>query len=187
MLDTHFPATLHGDIVATLGLNLDDASELREGAQASADYTTAERRRRDPGFRERVLSAYEYRCCVCAFDLRIGHAPAVLKAAHIQWHHVGGPDIEPNGLSLCALHQKLFDLGVFTVEPAERRVVFSRHAISGGRGMADELQFHGRAIHAPQQADLLPVPEFLAWNTKIVFKTPVRQLVLAAATPHAAR
>ena len=96
---------------------------------------TAERRRRDPGFRERVLRAYEYRCCVCGFDLRIGHTPAGLEAAHIQWHHVGGPDIEPNGLSLCALHHKLFDLGVFTVEPAEHRVVFSQHAISGGRGM----------------------------------------------------
>ena len=47
---------------------------------------------------------------------------------------MGGPDIEPNGLSLCALHHKLFDLGVFTVEPAEHRVVFSQHAISGGRG-----------------------------------------------------
>ena len=63
-----------------------------------------------------------------------------------QWHHVGGPDIEPNVLSLCALHHKLFDLGVFTVEPAEHRVVFSQHAISGGRGMEGELQFHGRAI-----------------------------------------
>jgi hypothetical protein len=26
--------------------------------------------------------------------------------------HVGGPDIEANGLSLCALPHKLFDLGV---------------------------------------------------------------------------
>lgn len=187
VLDTCFPATLHGDIVATLGLDLDGARELRDGAAALADYTAAERRRQDPGFRERVLRAYEYRCCVCGFDLRIGHTPAGLEAAHIQWHHVGGPDIEPNGLSLCALHHKLFDLGVFTVEPAEHRVVFSQHAISGGRGMEGELQFHGRAIHAPQHVDLLPAPEFLAWNTHNVFKTPARHVVLAGATPRAAR
>ena len=186
VLDTCFPATLHADIVATLGLDLDGTSELRDGAQALGDYATAERRRRDPGFRERVLRAYEYRCCVCGFDLRIGHTPAGLEAAHIQWHHVGGPDIEPNGLSLCALHHKLFDLGVFTVEPAEHRVVFSQHAISGGRGMEGELQFHGRAIHAPQHADLLPAAEFLAWNTKNVFKTPARQ-VLSGATTQTAR
>jgi putative restriction endonuclease len=176
VLDTHFPATLHADIVATLGLNLDGASELRDGVPAPADYTIAERRRRDPGFRERVLRAYEYRCCVCGFDLRIGHTPAGLEAAHIQWHHVGGPDIEPNGLSLCALHHKLFDLGVFTVEPAEHRVIFSQHAISGGRGMDGELRFHGRAIHSPQHSDLLPAPEFLAWNSTNVFKRPARHV-----------
>jgi putative restriction endonuclease len=186
VLDTYFPATLHADIVATLGLDLDVASELRDGAPAPTDYTTAERRRLDPGFRERVLRAYEYRCCVCGFDLRIGHTPAGLEAAHIQWHHVGGPDIEPNGLSLRALHHKLFDLGVFTVEPEEHRVVFSQHAISGGRGMEGELQFHGRAIHPPQHADLLPAPEFLARNTKNVFKTPARQM-LSGATTQAAR
>jgi putative restriction endonuclease len=187
VLATYFPATLHLDIVATLGLDLDGASELRDGAPALTDYTNVERRRRDPGFRERVLRAYEYRCCVCGFDLRIGHTPAGLEAAHIQWHHVGGPDIEPNGLSLCALHHKLFDLGVFTVEPAEHRVVFSQHAISGARGMEGELQFHGCAIHAPQHADLLPAPAFLAWNTKNVFKTPARQVGLAGATPPATR
>jgi putative restriction endonuclease len=90
------------------------------------------------------------------FDLRIGLTPAGLEAARIQWHHVGGPDIEPNGLSLCALHHKLFDVGAFTVEPSEHRVVFSQHAISGGRGMAGELPFHGRAIHPPQHGCLHP-------------------------------
>ena len=187
LLDAYFPATLRADIAATLGLDLDETSEVRDIASPAAGYINAKRRRRDPSFRERVLRAYEYRCCVCGFDLRIGHMPAGLEAAHIQWHHVGGPDIEPNGLSLCALHHKLFDLGVFTVEPAENRIIFSQHAISGGRGMEGELQFHGRALHAPQHTDLLPAPEFLAWNTKNVFKTPARHVALAGATPHAAR
>lgn len=185
-LETHFPATLHADIVATLGLELDGANELREGATAALDHTTAARRRRDPGFRDRVLRAYEYRCCVCGFDLRIGHMPAGLEAAHIQWHHVGGPDIETKGLSLCALHHKLFDLGVFTVEPTQHRVVFSQHAVSASQGMASELQFHGRAIHPPQHVDLLPAPEFLAWNTQNLFKTPARLVVEANATHRAA-
>lgn len=185
MLETYFPATLHADIAATLGLDLTGTSEVREGLAPAATYTTATRRRRDPGFRERVLRAYEFRCCVCGFDLRIGHTPAGLEAAHIQWHHVGGPDIEPNGLSLCALHHKLFDLGAFTVEPSEHRVIFSQHAVSGGRGIEGELQFHGRAIHAPQHADLLPAREFLAWNSKNVFKTPARQVTIISGTHRA--
>lgn len=180
VLEANFPVTLQADIVLSLGLELDGPLQVRESEPIPASDPSEPRRRRDPGFRERVLRAYEYRCCVCGFDLRIGHSPAGLEAAHIQWHHVGGPDIEPNGLSLCALHHKLFDLGAFTVEPAEHRVVFSQHAISGDRGMASELQFHGRPIQRPQHADLLPAPEFLAWNVKNVFKAPARR---AASSP----
>ena len=174
VLDTYFPATLQADIAAALGLDLDAPAAARDGASAADDYTNANRRRRDSSFRERVLRAYEYRCCVCGFDLRIGHTPAGLEAAHIQWHNAGGPDIETNGLSLCALHHKLFDLGVFTVDPGGHRVMFSQHAISGARGITGELLFHGRPIHAPQHIDLLPGAEFLAWNVKNVFKSPVR-------------
>lgn len=185
-LETYFPVTLHADIMATLGLDVDGATELRDGTTADSDYSISARRKRDPGFRDRVLRAYEYRCCVCGFDLRIGHTPAGLEAAHIQWHHVGGPDIESNGLSLCALHHKLFDLGVFTVEPAKHRVIFSQHAISGSRGVEGELQFHGRAIHPPQHVGSLPAPAFLDWNARNVFKTPGRPVVSAAATRRAA-
>ena len=189
VLDTCFPGTLHADIAAALGLDLDGPTALRDGVPVDAEYATAERRRRDPAFRERVLCAYEYRCCVCGFDLRIGHTPAGLEAAHIQWHHVGGPDIEPNGLSLCSLHHKLFDLGVFTIEPSAHRVIFSQHAISGDRGTTSELQFHGRRIHPPQHTDLLPAAEFLGWNASWVFKKPARRVELTdtGATPRAAR
>jgi len=57
-------------------------------------------------------------------------------------------------------------------------------------GSGDSLwqsHFHGRAINAPQHADLLPAPEFLAWHTKNVFNKPARQVVPAVATPRAAR
>jgi putative restriction endonuclease len=185
VLEAYFPSTLHSDIVDALGLDLDRPNEVREAAPSPALDARAKPRRRDPGFRERVLRAYEYRCCVCGFDLRIGRTSAGLEAAHIQWHHAGGPDIEPNALALCSLHHKLFDLGAFTVEPSEHRVVFSQHAISGERGMAGTLQFHGKSIHPPQHADLLPAPEFLAWNLKNVFKTPARHSPLAR--PSAAR
>lgn len=177
ILEGYFPATLHGDITAALGLDLDGPPAAQEGEPHAAGYALQKRRRRDPGFRERVLRAYEYRCCVCGFSLRIGHVPAGLEAAHIQWHHIGGPDTEQNGLSLCALHHKLFDLGVFTVEPAEHRLVFSQHAISEDRGVTGGLQFHGRRIHAPQHADLLPGAVHLHWNSSNVFKAPARPVV----------
>lgn len=174
VLDVYFPKTLHADIAASVGLSLDRPMTAHAGEQLPANYATVERRRRDPGFRERVLRAYEYRCCICGFDLRIGQISAGLEAAHIQWHHLGGPDVEPNGLALCALHHKLFDLGAFTVEPSEYRVVFSQHAIAGDRRSHGELRHHGQAMLAPQQAGMRPAPALLAWNVKNVFKTPGR-------------
>lgn len=176
VLETYFPTTLHADIAAAVGLDLGRQVAQLAGESDGPNYGSAERRRRDPGFRERVLRAYEYRCCVCGFDLRIGQVSAGLEAAHIQWHHVGGPDIEPNGLALCALHHKLFDLGAFTVEPAEHRVIFSQHAMAGDRSQQGELRHHGQRLLAPQQADMRPAPPFLAWNQKNVFKAPARQV-----------
>ncbi len=175
VLDEYFPDTLHADIAAAVGLDLSRPVVLA-ACEPPAAYMASARRRRDPGFRERVLRAYEYRCCVCGFDLRVGRISAGLEAAHIQWHHTGGPDIESNGLSLCALHHKLFDLGAFTVEPAEHRVVFSQQAIAGDRSQQGELRHHGQRLIAPQQPDMSPSPAYLAWNLKYVFKDPARRV-----------
>src|SRR5262249_31669084 len=72
LLEHHFPESLHPDILSAVGLVL--------GAEA------AKRRRRDPQFRQRLLVAYEYRCAVCGFDVRLGAQPVGLDAAHIRWH-----------------------------------------------------------------------------------------------------
>lgn len=121
VLDAFFPPTLHADIAAAVGLDLEEPAQARDCASVEARHADFAVRRRNPDFRERVLRAYEYRCCICGFDLRIGTISAGLEAAHIQWHHVGGPDIECNGLALCALHHKLFDLGVFTLDATDHR------------------------------------------------------------------
>lgn len=175
LLQSTFPETLHEDIANAIGLDLTDTAPALKDVEAV--YQTRQRKQRNPVFRERVLRAYEYRCCVCGFDLRLGHMPAGLEAAHIQWHTVGGPDIESNGLSLCALHHKLFDLGAFTLEPASLKVVFSEHAMSGGRGMTGELRHHGQDLLRPVSVDAAPGPGFLQWNWKNVFKREARHLL----------
>lgn len=175
VLNQYFPQTLHEDIAASVGLDLITNDKACEDKALADDYQNGIRRRRNSGFRERVLRAYEYRCCICGFDLRIGQASAGLEAAHIHWHHAGGPDVESNGLSLCALHHKLFDLGVFTLYEPDR-ITFSQLAISGGRGLNGELRFHGMRIHLPQQKDQLPGTTYLDWNHKNVFKAPARAI-----------
>lgn len=162
ILEAHFPHSLHDDILAAVGLDLDAAA----GA-------TATRAKRDPAFREKVLRAYERRCAVCGFDLRLGTVDVALEAAHIMWHQAGGPDIECNGLALCSLHHKLLDRGAFTVS-AERRVLVSQE-VSGSAGVEEHLlRFHTVAIRKPQSSEYLALPEYLVWHGREVFRGPGR-------------
>lgn len=171
LLTTTFPPSLHEDLIQVLGLDMSsDARRLAEPEAPAYGKPAVSKRRRDAGFRDEVLRAYEYRCCICGFDLRVSHMPVGLEAAHIQWHTANGPDLVVNGLSLCATHHKMFDMGAFTVEPLEHRIVFSQHAIG-----AAQMQFHGRPMISPQSPAMNPGAEYLAWNQKNIFKTPVRQ------------
>lgn len=178
LLQSTFPDTLHDDIASAVGLDLSEPGTVARDMDTpfQRGQQGGQQRRRDPGFRDRVLRAYEYRCCVCGFDLRVGHIPAGLEAAHIQWHTAGGPDIEPNGLALCALHHKLFDLGAFTLEPASLKVVFSQHALAGSRGMTGELRHHGQVLLAPVNPASRPGTEYIGWNRRFVFKHEARPL-----------
>jgi putative restriction endonuclease len=170
LLDAHFPDTLHGDILSALGLDLSQASPEEP---ASHTRTVV---RRDPRFRERVLRAYEHRCCVCGFDLRIGSITAGLEAAHIKWFQAKGPDTEANGLALCALHHKVFDLGAFTILPDTYSLVFSQHAVASEASRSMLLGFHGAGMIMPQSREYYPKAEFLKWHEKEVFKKPGRSL-----------
>lgn len=174
LLHSTFPDTLHESIASAVGVDLN--LPVRHVGESPAEYRVNHKPGRDKAFRDRVLQAYEYRCCVCGFDLRLRHMPAGLEAAHIKWHIHGGPDLEPNGLSLCALHHTLFDLGAFTLEPTTLKVLFSEHALSGSRGMTGELRHHGQDLLMPVREDVRPAREFLDWNWKNVFKREARSI-----------
>lgn len=160
VLDSHFPETLHRDILDSIGLNL----EIAEGKQ-----------KRSPDFRRKVLRAYEGRCCVCGYDLRLGNRLAGLEAAHIMWHTVGGPDEEPNGLALCVMHHKAFDLGAFTVE-SDRLTVVCSQELSGTTKREWLIGYHGSRISEPQSLSLFPNKKYLNWHRDNIFKGPARDL-----------
>ena len=170
ILDAHFPETLHPDILEAVGLS------LAENNMARSVGTEYKSRNRDPQFRERVLRAYEYRCCVCGYDLRLGQQTIGLEAAHIKWFQAGGPDVENNGLALFSLHHKIFDLGAFTVHPSNFRIVFSQHVAGHNLTGQTLLSKHGSEILPPQSRGFLPNPDFLEWHQEQVFKKPARDL-----------
>jgi len=163
--DAHFPESIRNDVLAAAGF----PSELSAAAPAGAAA-----RRRDPAFREKVLLAYQYRCGVCGHDLRLGSQTIGLEAAHIKWFQAQGPDIVPNGLALCSLHHKIFDLGAFAILPETYQMVFSQHLNASDETARRTLAYHGAGLILPQSKDYLPQPDFLEWHREQVFKRPPR-------------
>lgn len=161
LLDGHFPDTWHEDILQSAGIELTSKGVIRQ--------------KRDPHFRANILKAYEYRCAVCGFDVRLGLQPVALEAAHIKWHQAGGPDVEVNGLALCSLHHKLFDRGAFTLSN-ELEILVSDEAY-GSVGFQEWLmRFHGEKLNFPQRQTYYPSDNFTRWHVREVFQGEYRDL-----------
>ena len=161
MLDANFPNTIHEDILQEVGIDL----TLRSPA----------RQKRDPNFRTNVLRAYQYRCAVCGFDIRLGLRPVALEAAHIKWRQARGPDLVVNGLALCSIHHKLFDRGAFTLSN-EMEILVSEDA-HGSAGFDEWLmRFHGEKLNCPQRKTYYPSEDFTRWHVREVFQGEYREL-----------
>ena len=159
LLQGHFPASLHNDIKEAIGL--------------STDSETVANNKRTPMFRHNVLRAYGFRCAVCGYDLKLGHSDLGLEAAHIKWHQAGGPDQEDNGLALCVLHHKLFDRGAFSI--SDDGIILVSQEVHGSTGLHESLlAFQGQKIIAPQSENYAPLPQYLQWHRREVFRTPAR-------------
>ncbi len=175
LLDAHFPDTLHDDILRAVGINsgFSQLAEERLGErnrrEALQDFQQVRRRLRDPAFSKAVLEAYGERCAVCAFSVRLHGIPLALDAAHIKWHRAGGRDRDKvrNGLSLCALHHRLFDAGAFTVSP-KYTVIIASAAVGPGSGQSLE-KFSHRSILLPEKVEDYPDCKSLNWHYREVF------------------
>jgi putative restriction endonuclease len=161
LLDLHFPPSLHGDLCESVGLELEPA----ETGQLSA----AVRRRRDPRMRERVLTAYEYRCAFCGYDGRIGAVPVGLEAAHVRWWAFDGPDDVDNGLCLCSLHHKLFDKGVLGVGESHRILVSQRFVGHSPAAREHVIALADRPLIGPQPGAHPVAAIHRSWHTSQVF------------------
>ena len=161
LLDAHFPYSLHEDILQAVGIEY----PLRG----------SKRRRRDANFRSNILKAYEYKCAVCGFDVKLRNQPVALEASHIKWHQADGPDTEANGLALCSLHHKLFDRGAFALS-VHLEVLVSDDA-HGTVGFQEWLmRFHEQKINFPQRESYYPHENFIGWHVREVFKGDYREL-----------
>jgi putative restriction endonuclease len=168
LLDANFPESLHHDLCAAAGLDL-------EAIEVSAARARVEQiRRRDPVFRDLVLVAYEYRCAVCGYDGRLGTESVGLDAAHVRWWAFDGPDTVDNGLCLCSFHHKLLDRGVLGITD-NHDIAVSAHFV--GRGRAAEelvLRLVGQPLLEPQTGQSGPAEGHIGWHVEQVFRRPAR-------------
>ena len=164
IVDAHFPDSIRGDVLDAVGLVQLEFMGTPKDLQ----------RRRDPAFRAKVLLAYQYRCAVCGHDLRMGQQSIGLEAAHIKWFQANGPDEVPNGIAMCSLHHKVFDLGAFKILPETYQMVFSQHLNGSEAASQRMLAYHGSAMILPQAKEYLPHSNNLDWHSRQVFKNPAR-------------
>lgn len=158
LLDSYFAESFHEDLVSEVGIHR---------AMQSAPRSS---RKRNPEFRREVIRAYEHRCAVCDYDIRLDNNLVGLEAAHIQWHAYNGPDEVSNGLALCTLHHKAFDLGGISLLDDLRLVVSDD---LHGQNRAFDLWFldhRDKPIRAPRRDELRPDPWFLRWHREQVYQ-----------------
>jgi putative restriction endonuclease len=156
VLNSAFPDTLHLDIIIAVGLDGEFALPATK---------------RDARFREEVMRAYSYTCAVCGYDGRLGKNPIGLEAAHIRWAHFGGPNKVSNGLCMCALHHKIFDMGGITVDAANWQVVVSKDFNGLGIPARAIREFHGSKILVPPLPDEVPLAAHFDWHRRQVFRS----------------
>ena len=164
LLDLHFTKSVQPDLLEML-----EVAELWDPASRSAQ-ASPQQRAVVAGFRATVLNAYRNRCAVCGNGVWVGGTPLGIQLTHIHWHSHGGEFALSNALALCTLHQKLFDVGGFTISDDLRLEISSRLHVEAPAGQGWIMPIPGSRIHAPEHPDDRPHPDNLAWHRREVYR-----------------
>jgi putative restriction endonuclease len=162
---SNFPDTVVPDVLQATGL---DADLILDGADVSSPDSAQAQRRRRRGWRSAVLRAWDLQCAFCGYDGLLGRASVGLDAAHVRWFEFGGPDALDNGLALCALHHKLFDLGALGLDAALKVQVSAAFTARTATGRV-LYELDGRPL-SPRPGTRVPAAEHVSWHRREVFK-----------------
>ena len=117
-------------------------------------------------FRKAIMAAYDNTCCITGL-----RQPELLIAGHIKpWAEDEANRMNPrNGLALNALHDRAFELGLFTIRPADYVIEVAPTVLNPKRPDAEAAasllgRFHEQGLRLPARRRFLPDPAFLAWH-----------------------
>ncbi|MBN8474640.1 HNH endonuclease [Sulfuritalea sp.] len=138
------------------------AAENYEGTER---FATTKTRVGQAFFRDAVLSAYDYCCCISGLGV-----PQLLVASHIvPWRSDAKNRLNPrNGLCLSMLHDKAFDLGLiciadnFTVQISPKLMRLDDEFLT-----SSIIRYSGQRLRTPEK--FIPDREFLAFHRDNVF------------------
>ena len=134
------------------GLNIEKAADIDEsdlpppGVEREA---MVKLRVKQSFFRQRILSAYDFRCCVTGLTFR----PLLIASHIVPWAEDAANRLNPrNGLCLNTLHDRAFDRGMMWIEPefVIRLAPSLREATADSRQTVDWLMsFDGKRLLLP--------------------------------------
>ncbi|MCK5455261.1 MAG: HNH endonuclease, partial [Calditrichia bacterium] len=167
-----WPVYIIGDDPINLSFKVavDDQSSLMKSPLLAADaagkreYLTAavKVRLHQRNFREKVLAAYHTQCALC----QLRHIE-LLDAAHIiPDHEPDGSPLMTNGLSLCKLHDSVFDSFIIGITP-DYEIVVRNDVLeeTGGSVLQYALKnLHKSKLILPASVNDRPNKDSLAWR-----------------------
>jgi putative restriction endonuclease len=186
LVTSNFPDTVAPDVLEAVGL--DPASVLGAADTLAGAGQVPGKRLRDPGWRSAVLQAWDRQCAFCGYDGQLAGASIGVEAAHVRWFAFDGPSTLDNGLALCVLHHKLFDIGVLGLDAKLRVLVSTAFTARTDAGRA-VYDLHHRAL-SPRPGTPAPAPAHIAWHSREVFKAQPLTSSLPPSTgpnPHVSR
>jgi putative restriction endonuclease len=116
-------------------------------------------------FRTAVLSGYHHRCGVCGLNI-----PNLLVASHIiPWSMDPHLRLRPdNGIALCSIHDKAFDLGFWTLDrQLHIELSYSLKGSESDSVMSYFGKFNGTPLNLPYR--FTPNGDCLNWHRENVF------------------
>ena len=137
--------------------------------QKSIESTETEEPIRTAGFRQAIMGMYHYTCAVCRLHILTLDGESITEAAHIVPFSESYNDDVRNGISLCKSHHWTFEKGLISLDK-NYKVIVSEFILERGPTEWLLTTLRGKTILFPEDEELYPAQEALAWHREEIFR-----------------